>query len=491
LLHWLVIIPVLGALLVARSGDKHVRLRNTWCLLPCAANFIIVLRLSKGILAGERYFTTLVRALPFSIEFMADGFAVYMGLLVSFLWFLTMIYSFGYMVHEHAHTRYYTALMLAFGSTMGIIFSSNLVTFFIFFEGLTFSVYPLVIHEESDEAYRAGSKYGVYLISGGVMILLATVAVHALTDGARFTPGGMPALAGQSKGVLFMLFGLFTVGFGFKAALMPLHSWLPDAMIAPTPVSAVLHAVAVVNVGLYGFYRVIYTVFGVELYQRMGFGTWLAVAASITIITAALMALRQNEIKRMLAYSTVNQLSYVLLGIVSFQMIGMLGAMLHIVYHSFMKITLFYAAGTIITQSGNKYIGKMEGLAKEMPITMLAFSVAAIGIIGLPPVAGWVSKWYIMQGFLQRLSLSHIIFAGVFILSSIIELGYFTPPIYLAYFGGGEKHSAPAKLGSEAPLTMIVPMVIVACASLLFGIWGLAPHWLAKPALAGLMGQIY
>jgi multicomponent Na+:H+ antiporter subunit D len=262
-------------------------------------------------------------------------------------------------------------------------------------------------------------------------------------------------------------------------------------MIAPTPVSAVLHAVAVVNIGLFGFYRVIYTIFGIELYQRLGFGTYLAVAAAITIIVSALLALRQNEIKRMLAFSTVNQLSYVLLGIVCFQFIGMLGAMLHIVYHSFMKITLFYAAGTIISQSGNKYIGKMGGLAKQMPITMLAFTVAAIGIVGLPPVAGWVSKWYIMQGFLQQPSLSHIIFAAVFILSSIIELGYFTPPIYLAYFGDGEKEGPPVKLGSEAPLTMLVPMVIVACVSLLFGIWGLVPHWLAKPALAGLMGQIH
>ncbi len=294
------------------------------------------------------------------------------------------------------------------------------------------------------------------------------------------------------RGILLILFLLFTAGFGFKAALLGFHSWLPDAMIAPTPVSAVLHAVAVVNVGLFGFYRVIYTIFGVELYQRMGFGLYLGIAASITIIVSALIALRQNEIKRMLAFSTVNQLSYVLLGIVSFQFIGMLGAMLHIVYHSFMKITLFYAAGTIITQSGNKYIGKMGGLAKKMPITMLAFTVAAVGIIGLPPVAGWVSKWYLMQGFLQQPSLIHIIFAGVFITSSIIELGYFTPPIYLAYFAKEEKQSNPTsnptKLGTEAPLTMLVPMVIVACISLLFGLWGLFPHWLAKPALVGLIG---
>jgi formate hydrogenlyase subunit 3/multisubunit Na+/H+ antiporter MnhD subunit len=480
-------------MLVAKSGTKHIRMRNTWCLVPCVVNFIIVLSVTKGLLRGEKYLVTLVQTLPFSIEFAADGFSVYMGLLINFLWFLTMIYSFGYMAHEHEHgqTRYYTALMLALGSTMGVIFSSNLVTLFVFFEGLTFSVYPLVIHEESDEAYQAGNKYGVYLISGGTMILLATVAVYTLTGGTWFVPGGIPAMARQSKGALFLLFLLFTVGFGFKAALFGLHSWLPDAMIAPTPVSAVLHAVAVVNVGLYGFYRVIYNIFGITLYQQMGFGTYLAIAASITILVSALIALRQNEIKRMLAFSTVNQLSYVLLGITCFQYIGMLGAMLHIVYHSFMKISLFYAAGTIITQSGNKYIGKMGGLAKKMPITMLVFTIAAIGIIGLPPVAGWVSKWYIMQGFLQQLSPSHIIFASVFILSSIIELGYFTPPIYLAYFGDGEAHVAPAKLGSEAPLTMLVPMVIVAGTSLLFGIWGFVPHWLAKPALVGLLGQIH
>ncbi len=486
----LVIIPALCALLVAVSGDKHESWRNFFCLLPCAANFVIVILIGQMVFGGQELVTTLVWASPFAIEFAANYFAVYMGLLINFLWLLTMIYSFGYMVHEHAKTRYYTALMLALASTMGIIFSSNLVTFFIFFEGLTFSVYPLVIHEETEEAYQSGNKYSVYLICGGTMVLFGTIAVYALTGGTRFVPGGIPALKECSENILLLLFIMFTAGFGFKAALLGLHSWLPDAMIAPTPVSAVLHAVAVVNVGLYGFYKIIYTIFGVELYQQMGFGTYLAIAASATIIVAAVVALRQNEIKRMLAFSTVNQLSYVLLGITSFQFIGMLGAMLHIVFHSFMKITLFYAAGTIITQSGNKYIGNMAGLAKKMPMTMLAFTVASIGIIGLPPVAGWVSKWYIMQGFLQNLSTAHIIFALVFILSSIIELGYFTPPIYLAYFGDKEGHVKPAKFGTEAPWTMLVPMLITAFVALIFGVWGSIPHMLAKPALLELLGTV-
>ena len=263
-------------------------------------------------------------------------------------------------------------------------------------------------------------------------------------------------------------------------------------MVAPTPISAVLHAVAVVNVGLFGFCRVIFNVFGPQLYQKMGFNSVIAVLAAVTVIGGAVLGLRQKELKRMLAMSTVNQLSYVLLGVVSFQYIGMLGGMLHVYFHAFMKITLFYCAGAIITQSGNKYIAKMGGLAKHMPITMTCFAIAALGIIGLPPVCGWVSKFYLIQGYL---TLKKPLIAGVFILSGIIELGYFLPPVFLAFFRKEEEgvfqfRQDTSRLGSEAPASMWVPIVIVTTASLIFGLSGFVPHWLAKPALAGLLGGI-
>ncbi len=505
LLILLLLIPLVCALLIATVGKKSVAVRNTFILLPCFLDFCLVAMMAPQTFSGKIYSFTLVKVNPFAISFRADQFAVYMGLLISFLFFLTMIYSFGYMEHEgeRGQIRYYCCLVLALGSTLGVMFAADLASYFICFEWLTMSVYPLVIHEESEKAYKSGVKYMVYLMTGGASVLLGIVATYGLTGGnLTFTPGGIPALREQSTQILWVLCGLFTFGFGFKAAIMPMHSWLPDAMIAPTPVSAVLHAVAVVNVGLSGFYRVFYNIIGIELLEQTGFGVVLGAMASITIIVSALIALRQNEIKRMLAFSTVNQLSYVLLGIVSFKIIGMLGAILHIVYHSFMKITLFYTAGAIITQSGNKYISKMNGLAKKMPVTMGAFTVAAIGIIGLPPVAGWISKWYLVQAFYSDPSPLNIMFGTVFILSGLIELGYFTPPIFLAYFkkplpvevndhvedSHGGHHGGGVE-GREAPKTMLIPIAIVAVVSLLFGFWGGLPHTLGKATLSALMGD--
>jgi len=487
----ILVIPVICTILIAVFGEKSKALRNTLVMIPSVVDLILVCYLARMALQGSYYSLNFVDLSFFALKFKADPFACYMALSMTFLWMLTNIYSFGYMAHEHAQTRYYASLTINLTAAMGIVFASNLVTFFIFFEMLTICVYPLVIHEETEEAYRAGIMYGVYLLTGGAAVLLATVIVYNLTGSINFTPGGIPALTQQSTFMLTLLFILFTFGFGFKAGLVPLYSWLPEAMIAPTPISAVLHAVAVVNVGVFGIYRVIFNVFGPTLYRQMHFGQILALIAAITILWAAFLGLRQKELKRMLAMSTVNQLSFMLIGVASFHILGMLGGLLHIYYHAFMKITLFYCAGAIITQSGNKYLTKMGGLAKHMPITMLCFVIAAVGIIGLPPVCGWVSKWYIMQGYLK---INQPVYALVLILSGIIELGFFGPPIFRAYFQEEEEGAFSfAQHGSrrgrrEAPWSMLVPIIIVAMFSLIFGIWGFVPHTMAKPALAWLTG---
>ena len=487
----ILLLPIVFTALIALVGDRSPFLRKLFCVIPTVADFLLVCKIAGPVLDGKEYVLKLVETGSFALSFRVDAFAIYMAVSMTFLWILTVFYSFGYMQrHAHALTRYYGSLIINLTAAMGIVFSSNLVTFFLFFEMLTIAVYPLVIHEETKEAYDAGILYGAYLLSGGAAVLMGTILVYLLTGTVTFTTGGIPGLAAQSRNMLILLFVLFTFGFGFKAALMPMHYWLPEAMVAPTPISAVLHAVAVVNVGLFGFGRVIFNVFGPQLYQQMGFDKVLAVLAATTVIGGALLGLRQKELKRMLAMSTVNQLSYVLLGLISFQYIGMLGGMLHVYFHAFMKITLFYCAGAIITQSGNKYIAKMGGLAKRMPITMICFTIAAYGIVGLPPVAGWLSKFYLVQGYL---SLGKPLIAGVFILSGIIELGYFLPPIFLAFFrkeqeGAFHFHQDTSRLGSEAPWSMLVPIMIVATASVLFGVWGFVPHWLAKPALASLLG---
>jgi formate hydrogenlyase subunit 3/multisubunit Na+/H+ antiporter MnhD subunit len=487
----IILIPIVCTILIVAVGQKSTFLRNTLVMVPSVVDFVLVCHLAWLVTHGGSYSLNLVDLPFFALKFKADPFSTYMALSMTFLWMMTNIYSFGYMAHEHAQTRYYACLTLNITAAMGIVFATNLVTFFIFFELLTIAVYPLVVHEETEEAYTAGVVYGVYLLTGGAAVLLGTIILYNLTGTFDFVAGGIPALAEQSKLMLTVLFILFTLGFGFKAGLVPLYYWLPEAMIAPTPISAVLHAVAVVNVGVFGFIRVIYNIFGPKLYHQMGFGDVIAVLGAVTILYAAVMGLRQKEIKRMLAMSTINQLSFMLLGVVSFSMIGMLGGILHIYFHAFMKITLFYCAGAIITQSGNKYVAKMGGLAKHMPITMTCFAIAALGIIGLPPVAGWVSKWYLMQGFL---SVGKPIYAVVFLLSSIIELGFFGPPIFSAFFreeepGAFSFERDTSRFGNEAPWTMWLPIVIVAFFSLLFGVWGFVPHRMAQPALTGLLGR--
>ncbi len=488
----ILLIPLIFTALIALVGDRSPFLRKMFCVIPTVSVFLLVASMVGPILDGHQYVLNVIETSSFSLVFKPDVFSVYMALSMTFLWILTVIYSFGYMQHHgHALTRYYGSLIINLTAAMGIMFSSNLITFFVFFEMLTVAVYPLVIHEETKEAYQAGIVYGAYLLSGGAAVLMGIILVNQWTGTVAFTPGGIAALASLEPKMLILLFCLFTFGFGFKSALMPLHYWLPDAMVAPTPISAVLHAVAVVNVGLFGFSRIIFNVFGKTLYHSMGFDKVIIAMAAFTVIGGAVLGLRQKEIKKMLAMSTINQLSYVLLGFVSFEYIGMLGGMLHIYFHAFMKITLFYCAGAIITQSGNKYIHKMKGLAKHMPITMACFTLAAVGIVGLPPVCGWVSKFYLMRGYLN---LGNPFIAGVFILSGIIELGYFLPPIFNAYFRKEEEgafhfHQDTSKIGSEAPASMWIPILIVASASLIFGLWGSVPHWLAKPALAGLLGM--
>ncbi|MFH1287323.1 MAG: proton-conducting transporter membrane subunit [bacterium] len=418
-----------------------------------------------------------------------------MLIIVTFLWMFTVLYSYGYMADEHSQTRYYTALTSCLGVTVGIVTSANLLTMFIFFELLTCTVYPLVIHEETDEAWRAGVMYGAYLLGGGALVFAGMLLLYYYSDGnLTFTNYGIPGLALAPKWALYLIFFLFMAGFGVKGAIMPLHAWLPKAMVAPTPISALLHAVAVVNMGIYGIIRVIYNVFGPQLFSALQMDTILALFATMTILGAAIIALKQKQIKRMLAYSTVNQLSYIILGASSVHPYAFMGALLHIFYHAIMKITLFYSAGTIIKHTGKTKLRDMSGLAKRMPITCLGFTVGAIGIIGLPPIAGWISKWNMIEGFLK---LGQPVLAIVFIISSIIELGYFLPPILWAFFGKEiEYDSKKYKVNKnkqkwEVPVNMLIPIGVVTLLSLAFGLLGSVPVELSKATVAELLSKTF
>jgi formate hydrogenlyase subunit 3/multisubunit Na+/H+ antiporter MnhD subunit len=333
---------------------------------------------------------------------------------------------------EHAQTRYYFSFALALLGAIGVALAANLVTMFIFYEILTISTYPLVAHEESKEALAAGHKYLAYLLTGGMFFLFAILATYYMVGTTDFSNQGIlkPALGTISRLSLHVVFFCFLLGFA-KAAWMPIHSWLPSAMIAPTPVSALLHAVAVVKAGVFGIIRIVCHIYGIDVMHELGLGLALAFVAAFTIIMANLYAIGQTNLKRMLAYSTINQLSFIILGVAILSPMSVTGAMLHIPFHGFMKITLFLCAGAITAIAGKKDINELDGIGRTLPITFTAFMIGAFGMCGAPPVAGFISKWHVALGAVESgyLFCLLIIFAG-----SLLDVVYFFPVIRNGFF---------------------------------------------------------
>jgi len=365
-------------------------------------------------------------------------------------------------ISEHKQTRFYAAFALCMASTIGIAFSENLLTFILFYEILTLATYPLVIHKETPQAISAGHKYLAYLLTGGLALITAVALTYHYTGSLDFSPGGfLSHLSGQPN--LMLLFLLFLVGFGMKSALIPLHSWLPSAMIAPVPVSGLLHAVAVVTAGVFGFARVIGYVFGPELFHAIGAWQILSVMAAITIIVSSLLAMFQDNLKGRLAYSTIGHLSYMLLAMSLLSPIAWEGGLTHLVNHATLKITLFFCTGAIYTTAHCKKISELNGIAKQMPVTMAAFTLTAIGLIGIPPLNGFNSKWLIGQGALDA---DMAIYMGLILLSGLLNAAYFFPIIRRAYFIKSEKRYKFA----EASLFMVVPLVFTALLSLFLGL---------------------
>jgi len=366
--------------------------------------------------------------------FNVDAFGLIFATTSSCLWILVSLYSIGYMrgLEEHAQTRYYFCFALAILGAIGIALSANLVTLYVFYEILTLSTYPLVAHDESPEALYGGHKYLAYLLTAGVFFLLGILVTYFLVGTTDFNPHGIlkPALSSTSRLVLQILFFVFMLAF-MKAAWMPVHSWLPTAMVAPTPVSALLHAVAVVKAGVFGIIRTVYYAYGVSLMHELNLGVALGCVAAFTIIVANLYAIGQVNLKRLLAYSTINQLSLIILGAAILSPMATTGAMIHIPFHGFMKITLFLCAGAIIAITGKTEINQMAGIGRQMPKTMLAFTIAAFGMCGAPPVAGFISKWHFCLGAIQS---GQIFFLLVILVGSLIDVVYFYPVIRKAFF---------------------------------------------------------
>ncbi|MBW1690059.1 MAG: monovalent cation/H+ antiporter subunit D family protein [Deltaproteobacteria bacterium] len=463
-----VLVTLIGALLILFTGEKHRNLREFWTILASVVKFSIVLSMVPFVLQGRFLEYTIIQLTPgVALQFRVDQFGLFFGVLASALWIATSVYSIGYVrgLNEHAQTRYFFNFALCLSATMGIAFAGNLLTLFIFYEILTVATYPLVAHKETEDAIMGGRKYLAYTLTAGVVILFAIIFIYTLTGTLDFKAGGF-LLGHGSSATLIFLFAILILGFGVKAALMPLHEWLPTAMIAPTPVSALLHAVAVVKAGVFGCLRIILYVFGPVLLHQLDLWIILAYFAAFTVVVSGLYALAQDNLKRRLAFSTINNLSIIVMGAALLTPSAITGSIFHMGSHGFMKITLFFVAGAIYVKTHKENISELDGIGRQMPLTMGAFAIGAMGIAGTPPICGFISKWYLAMGSLEA---KEVVFLFVLLISALLDVAYFFPIIYNSFFKAPKEAVNPHL--DEASMKMVVPLVITAIISLILGIF--------------------
>ncbi|MEX2540166.1 MAG: proton-conducting transporter membrane subunit [Trueperaceae bacterium] len=460
---------------------RRSNLRNTLNMCGASIKVVLVAVIAWGTVHGIDYETRLPLLPDYDLVLAVEPVSLLFASLSAVLWFFTTIYAIGYLRDSPNLSRFFGFFSLCVTAAVGVSLAGNLLTFVVFYELLTLTTYPLVVHRGTPEAVSAGRTYLVYTLVGGTLLLLAALWLYAIAGPVDFVSGGV--LTHHAEGrpwELRALFLLLIAGLGVKAALVPLHGWLPRAMIAPAPVSALLHAVAVVKAGAFGIMRVIFDVFGVRLSSELGMSGALTVLAATTIILGSLMALLQDDLKRRLAYSTVSQLSYILLGIAMLGPLGTIGGLVHLVHQGLMKITLFFAAGNLSETLEVHRVSEMDGVARRMPLTMAAFTLAALGMIGLPPVAGFVSKWYLGLGALEQ-GAGWILW--VLVASSLLNAGYFLPIIYRAWFRAPQRSVAPVHDRLEASWLLILPTMATAFMALAAGMFAnasLSPLTLAR-----------
>jgi multicomponent Na+:H+ antiporter subunit D len=420
------------ALIIFLLPNRYVLLRNSINLFGVASKIFFVFFIIYGLAHDESYSLSFTFMPHISFVLKVDALSILFATLSSILWLLTTIYAFAYFKGSENQNRFFGFFSLCVTATVGLSVAGNLFTFFIFYEFLTLATFALILHTQSIEAKKATIIYLAHTIIGGLFFLVALVALQGISGDAEFTNGGyLDALKNASPMLLQTIFVLLLIGIGIKAAIFPLHYWLPSAMAAPAPVSALLHAVAVVKAGAFGIIRVVYDVYGVEFSQSLGLLDILLYVTVVTILFGSFMALRQLDIKKRLAYSTVSQVSYILLGVALFGPLGTIGAMAHLVHQGVMKITLFFCAGAFAKLYNIKKINQLDGLGVIMPFSALAFSIAALGMIGIPPTAGFISKYYLASGAIES---EHLWVLGVLALSSVLNAMYFLPMLYRIWF---------------------------------------------------------
>lgn len=463
-------------LVIFALAETSVRTRTTLNLLGAITKLALVSWTVWDIYQGHHFETRLTFLPSLDLTLQIGPLTVLFVTLSSLLWLVTTIYAIGYLEGSPHRSRFFGFFSLCVTATTGVAMAGNLFTFLFFYEILTLATYPLVVHRGTEAARRAGRVYLVYTIAGGALLLLGTVWLYVLAGTLEFTSRGFLHHLDESQHpALLTIFFLLVAGFGVKAALVPLHSWLPQAMVAPAPVSALLHAVAVVKAGAFGIVRVVYEVYGVEFASQLGVTQPLAIVAAITILYGSLRALFQDDLKRRLAFSTVSQVSYITLGVAIVGPIATIGGLVHLVHQGLMKITLFFCAGNLAETLGIHKISEMKGVGKRMPLTMAAFTIGALGMIGIPPVAGFISKWYLGLGALEagQIWIIHVLLA-----STLLNAAYFLPILYTIWFCEPvTAYPDERNFGSkETAWALLLPPVATAALSLAAGLLASLPY---------------
>ena len=459
-------VPIAGALLLTLVG-RYPNLREAVTLITAVSLFIIVASLYPAVAAGARPELELFELLPgLAFAFRVEPLGMLFALVASGLWIVTSLYAIGYMRKnaEKNQTRFYAFFALSIAAAIGIAFSANMFTLFIFYEVLTLSTYPLVSHHGTEKAVRGARTYLGLLLSTSIgFLFVAIIWTWQVAGTLDFREGGI--LAGNIDGIAAgVLLALYMFGIG-KAALMPFHRWLPAAMVAPTPVSALLHAVAVVKAGVFTVLKVVVYIFGTEFLEGAPWGEWLIYVAAFTVLAASLVALTRDNLKARLAYSTVSQLSYIVLAAALANAWSIAGGGMHIAMHAFGKITLFFCAGAIYITLKKTEISDMDGIGRAMPITLGAFAIGAVAVIGLPPTGGAWSKWFLVLGALEAEQQAIVL---VLLASSLLNIAYLMPIVARGFFSP-PKGGTPTHF-KEAPLMCLVPICITAlgCIALFF-----------------------
>lgn len=453
------------------AEERHL-VRTALNMLGAVVKLVIVGVMLWGVFHEHSYEMRFPMLPGVEMILRADALAMLFLTLSAVLWLVTTAYAVGYLEGAPDRRRFFGFFSLCVTSTMGISLAGNLFTFFVFYEMLTLTTYPLVVHRGTQKALDAGATYLRYTLAGGAVLLAGIILLHVHAGPVEFTQkGALGHLSGLNTTTLVIIFALLISGLGVKAAIVPLHGWLPVAMVAPAPVSALLHAVAVVKAGAFGIVRVVYEVYGIEFASQIGVTGPLAAAASVTIVYASLKALSQDDLKRRLAYSTVSQLSYIILGVTVLGPLSTIGGLAHLVHQGIMKITLFFCAGIIAETLGIHSISALGGVGRRLPLTSAAFTVAAFGMIGVPPTAGFITKWYLASGGIAAGQLWVLAVLGV---STILNAAYFLPIVNAVWFGKSSGQWPEDKKRSpffETNPWLLLPALVTAGLTVLAGLF--------------------